>query len=112
MRQYLVEAPAGWTVSTVAGSADTGSADGTATKARFRNPRALALTAAAGFHARRHDDHLFDPLDSKGGILVAPDAASWREILSGGADMRFSIEPTQTGMALPCATRPGSTMER
>ncbi len=42
----------------------------------------LALTSATGFHARRHDGRPFDPLDSKGGVLVAPNAASWHEILS------------------------------
>jgi len=42
----------------------------------------LALTSAAGFHARRHDGRPFDPLDRNGGVLVAPDEASWHEILS------------------------------
>ena len=42
----------------------------------------IALATAAGFHAARHDARPFDPLDSKGGVLVAPDAASWREILA------------------------------
>jgi fructose-1,6-bisphosphatase/inositol monophosphatase family enzyme len=42
----------------------------------------LALAEAAGLHARRHDARPFDPFDRHGGILVAPDAASWREILA------------------------------
>lgn len=42
----------------------------------------IAITEAAGMHARRHDGQPFDPLDSTGGILVAPDEASWREILA------------------------------
>lgn len=41
----------------------------------------LALVAALGFHARRHDGRPLDPLDRSGGILVAPDAASWHQIL-------------------------------
>jgi fructose-1,6-bisphosphatase/inositol monophosphatase family enzyme len=40
----------------------------------------LALVTEAGFHAARHDGQHFDPLDPAGGLLVAPDAASWREI--------------------------------
>ncbi|MFM9942339.1 MAG: inositol monophosphatase family protein [Hyphomicrobiaceae bacterium] len=42
----------------------------------------LAITEAAGMFARRHDGAHFDPLDTMGGVLVAPDAASWREILA------------------------------
>jgi fructose-1,6-bisphosphatase/inositol monophosphatase family enzyme len=40
----------------------------------------LAIARAAGFHAARHDGAPFDPLDPRGGILVAPDEASWSEI--------------------------------
>ena len=42
----------------------------------------LALAEEAGLHHARLDGAPFDPLDSKGGILVAPDLASWREILA------------------------------
>ena len=42
----------------------------------------LTLAAEAGFHATRLDGQPFDPLDPKGGILVAPDAQSWQEILA------------------------------
>lgn len=42
----------------------------------------LALAEAVGMHGRRHDAQPFDPLDKSGGILVAPDAQSWREILA------------------------------
>ncbi len=42
----------------------------------------LAITEAAGMHGRRHDGARFDPLDTKGGLLVAPDEASWQEILA------------------------------
>ncbi len=40
----------------------------------------LAIAASAGFHAARHDRRPFDPLDRLGGILVASDIDSWREI--------------------------------
>ncbi|MDX2158889.1 MAG: inositol monophosphatase family protein [Hyphomicrobiaceae bacterium] len=40
----------------------------------------LAIASAAGFHAARHDAAPFDPLDAKGGVLVAPDRASWQGI--------------------------------
>jgi fructose-1,6-bisphosphatase/inositol monophosphatase family enzyme len=40
----------------------------------------LAIAAAAGFHAARHDGAPFDPLDRMGGILVAPDARTWNAI--------------------------------
>lgn len=39
-----------------------------------------AIAGAAGFHAARHDGAPFDPLDSKGGVLVAPDRETWSEI--------------------------------
>jgi fructose-1,6-bisphosphatase/inositol monophosphatase family enzyme len=39
-----------------------------------------AIAGAAGFHAARHDGAPFDPLDSRGGVLVAPDAHSWDAI--------------------------------
>ncbi len=39
-----------------------------------------AIAGAAGFHAARHDGAPFDPLDSKGGVLVAPDRQMWAEI--------------------------------
>lgn len=39
-----------------------------------------AIALAAGFAARRHDGAPFDPQDRNGGVLVAPDAASWDEI--------------------------------
>lgn len=42
----------------------------------------LALAAEAGFHAARHDGRAFDPQDSKGGLLVAPDPDSWHSILA------------------------------
>jgi len=42
----------------------------------------LTLAAVAGFHAARHDGQAFDPLDTKGGLLVAPDSDSWHEILA------------------------------
>ena len=42
----------------------------------------LTLAAEAGFHGARHDGARYDPLDTRGGILVAPDARSWREILA------------------------------
>lgn len=41
----------------------------------------LALTKAGGWFHARHDGLPFQPLDPKGGILVAPDPASWQEIL-------------------------------
>jgi fructose-1,6-bisphosphatase/inositol monophosphatase family enzyme len=41
----------------------------------------LALTQAGGWFNARHDGRPFRPLDPKGGILVAPDPASWRAIL-------------------------------
>ena len=41
-----------------------------------------AIAGAAGFHAARHDGAPFDPFDSKGGVLVAPDLATWEEIHS------------------------------
>jgi fructose-1,6-bisphosphatase/inositol monophosphatase family enzyme len=40
----------------------------------------IAIAAAAGFHAARHDGTPFDPLDAKGGVLVAPDGESWEAI--------------------------------
>jgi fructose-1,6-bisphosphatase/inositol monophosphatase family enzyme len=40
----------------------------------------LAIAGAAGFHASRHDGAPFDPLDSKGGVLVAPNRDSWDRI--------------------------------
>ncbi|MGE0702263.1 MAG: inositol monophosphatase [Hyphomicrobiaceae bacterium] len=39
-----------------------------------------AIAGAAGFHAARHDGAPFDPLDSRGGVLVAPDLETWTEI--------------------------------
>ena len=39
-----------------------------------------AIAGAAGFHAARHDGAPFDPLDSKGGVLVAPDLDTWTAI--------------------------------
>ena len=39
-----------------------------------------AIAGAAGFHAARHDGAPFDPLDSKGGVLVAPNRETWSEI--------------------------------
>lgn len=42
----------------------------------------LTLVREAGFHAARHDGRRFDPLDSKGGLLIAPDRESWQEILA------------------------------
>lgn len=42
----------------------------------------LAITEAAGMHGRRHDGAHFDPLDTTGGLLVAPDAESWQDILA------------------------------
>lgn len=39
-----------------------------------------AIAGAAGFHAARHDGAPFDPLDSRGGVLVAPDRDTWAEI--------------------------------
>ncbi len=41
----------------------------------------LTLTREAGFHHARLDRAPFDPLDGKGGLLVAPSEASWQEIL-------------------------------
>ena len=41
-----------------------------------------AIAGAAGFHAARHDGAPFDPLDAKGGVLVAPDRATWEQIHS------------------------------
>jgi fructose-1,6-bisphosphatase/inositol monophosphatase family enzyme len=40
----------------------------------------LAIAAAAGFHAARHDGVPLDPLDRLGGMLVAPDRVLWDEI--------------------------------
>ena len=40
----------------------------------------LAITAALGFAQARRDGAPFDPLDREGGILVAPDEATWRDI--------------------------------
>ncbi|MEZ5816728.1 MAG: inositol monophosphatase [Hyphomicrobiaceae bacterium] len=40
----------------------------------------LAIAAAAGFHAARHDGAPFDPLDRLGGVLVAPDVETWQAI--------------------------------
>ncbi len=40
----------------------------------------LAIATAAGFAAARHDGAAFDPLDTRGGVLVAPDRPSWDEI--------------------------------
>lgn len=40
----------------------------------------LALIAAGGWHGARHDGRRFDPLDPKGGILVAPGLDWWHEI--------------------------------
>lgn len=40
----------------------------------------LAIAAAAGFHAARHDGVPLDPLDRLGGVLVAPDRDLWDEI--------------------------------
>ncbi len=42
----------------------------------------LMLAGEAGFHHARHDGRPFAPLDSKGGLLIAPDEASWRDILA------------------------------
>ncbi len=42
----------------------------------------LMLTREAGFHNARIDGKPFDPLDGKGGILVAPSIGSWQEILA------------------------------
>ena len=42
----------------------------------------LALTQELGFFPARLDQAPFDPLDQKGGILIAPDVASWRDIHS------------------------------
>lgn len=42
----------------------------------------LMLTREAGFHHARLDRAPFDPLDGKGGILVAPSERSWQEILA------------------------------
>ncbi len=39
-----------------------------------------AIAGAAGFHAARHDGAPFDPLDSQGGVLVAPDRTTWDQI--------------------------------
>lgn len=41
----------------------------------------LTLVREAGFHNARLDRAPFDPLDGKGGLLVAPSEASWQEIL-------------------------------
>ncbi len=40
----------------------------------------LALTRELGFHQSRLDQAPFDPLDPKGGILIAPDALQWGQI--------------------------------
>lgn len=40
----------------------------------------LALATAGGWHGARHDGRRFDPLDSKGGVLVAPGQHWWHEI--------------------------------
>ena len=40
----------------------------------------LTLAAEAGFHQARLDGAGYDPLDQQGGILVAPNGASWRDI--------------------------------
>jgi fructose-1,6-bisphosphatase/inositol monophosphatase family enzyme len=40
----------------------------------------LAIAAAAGFHAARHDGRPFDPLDAQGGVLIAPDRGTWNDI--------------------------------
>jgi fructose-1,6-bisphosphatase/inositol monophosphatase family enzyme len=40
----------------------------------------LAISMAAGFRAARHDGAPFDPLDRLGGILIAPDSATWDAI--------------------------------
>lgn len=42
----------------------------------------LMLTREAGFHNARLDRAPFDPLDGKGGILVAPSESSWQEIVA------------------------------
>lgn len=40
----------------------------------------LALVAAGGWHGARHDGHRLDPLDQRGGILVAPGQEWWRKL--------------------------------
>lgn len=40
----------------------------------------LALATEAGFHHARHDGAAYDPLDPRGGLLVAPGETSWQEI--------------------------------
>ncbi len=40
----------------------------------------LALATEAGFHHARHDGAAYDPLDPRGGLLVAPGETSWHEI--------------------------------
>lgn len=40
----------------------------------------LTLAAEAGFTCARLDAARFDPLDQKGGVLVAPDTTSWQAI--------------------------------
>ena len=41
-----------------------------------------ALAEAAGMQVRRHDGHALAALDPTGGVLVAPDPASWAAILA------------------------------
>lgn len=53
----------------------------------------LAIASAAGFHAARHDGRPFDPGDSKGGMLVAPDRGAWTEIHA----LLLSDTPARTG---------------
>lgn len=40
----------------------------------------LALATEAGFHHARHDGAAYDPLDPRGGLLVAPGETTWHEI--------------------------------
>lgn len=40
----------------------------------------LALATAGGWHGARHDGRRFDPLDARGGVLVAPGEAWWQEL--------------------------------
>jgi fructose-1,6-bisphosphatase/inositol monophosphatase family enzyme len=42
----------------------------------------LAMVAELGFHYARHDGTPYRPGDNVGGLIVAPDAASWNQIKS------------------------------
>ena len=57
----------------------------------------LTLANAAGFTSARLDGQGYDPLDQKGGILVAPDSRSWHGI-------RTALLPAD--VALPPQSKP------